>query len=153
MLEHSALALNPNSRLFGATTLHGHVVADRNTEALTAFRRAQAAGTWSVHRVQRIIWAGGDENTKGPAWRSVHTVGVADTRAAAVERLRQLAATRGGEVEVDEYRIPRSWVLHRGFSYPVREWFDVVRRWPGTRYGQASPGRGGRWAWGRSSWR
>ncbi|WP_127354693.1 hypothetical protein [Actinacidiphila soli] len=84
MLEHSALALNPNSRLFGATTLHGHVMADRNTEALTAFRRAQAAGTWSVYRVQRIIWAGGDENTKGPAWRSVRTVGVADTRAGAV---------------------------------------------------------------------
>jgi hypothetical protein len=62
----------------------------------------------------------------GPAWRSVRTVDVAATRAGAVERLHQLAAARGGSVEVDEYRIPRSWVLRRGDSYPVREWFEVV---------------------------
>ncbi|WP_127354841.1 hypothetical protein [Actinacidiphila soli] len=100
--------------------------------------------------MQRIIWAGGDENTKGPAWRSVRTVGVADTRAGAVEWLRQLAAARGGEVEVDEYRIPRSWVLRRGDSYPVREWFDVVaptmardKVRPGFARGVADAGRGG----------
>ncbi|QKV90387.1 hypothetical protein HUT19_41095 [Streptomyces sp. NA02950] len=143
MLEHSALALNPNSRLFGTTTLHSHVVADRNTDALTAFRRAQLAGTWSVYRVQRIIWARGDEGAKGPAWRSVQTLSVASTRSGAVQQLRRLASSKGGSVEVDEYRIPRSWALRRGERYPVREWFDVVA--PTLARDKVRPGFLGAW--------
>ncbi|WP_127354331.1 hypothetical protein [Actinacidiphila soli] len=60
-----------------------------------------------------------------------------------MEWLRQLAAARGGEVEVDEYRIPRSWVLHRGDSYPVREWFDVVA--PTMARDKVRPGFAGAW--------
>lgn len=126
MLEHVALALNPNSRLFGTTTLHSHVVADRNTAALTAFHRAQAAGSWSVYQVRRILWPRGEEHLKGPAWRSVRTVAVASSRAEAMRELQQRAAERGEAVEIDEHRIPRSWALRRGETYPTPESFDVV---------------------------
>ncbi|AWN24779.1 hypothetical protein [Streptomyces sp. NEAU-S7GS2] len=126
MLEHVALSLNPNSRLFGSTTLRSHVVADRNTEALTAFRHAQAAGSWSVYQVRRILWPRGDEHLKGPAWRSVRTLGVAGSHAEATQELRRRAGERGGVIEVDEHRIARVWERHRGETYPTREAFDVV---------------------------
>jgi hypothetical protein len=57
--------------------------------------------------------------------------------------LHQLAAARGGDVEVDENRIPRSWVLRRGDSYPVREWFDVVA--PTMARDKVRPGFAGAW--------
>lgn len=138
MLEHVALALNPNSRLFGETTLHSHVTADRNTAALTAFRRAQTAGTWSVYQVRRIMWPGGDATRKGPAWRSVRTLAVTSSRGEAVERLRELSARRGGRIEVDEHRIPRAWEVHRGETFPTREAFEVVA--PSAVLDKARPG-------------
>ncbi len=143
MLEHVALALNPNSRLFGTTTLHSHVVADRNTGALAAFRRAQAAGGWSVYQVRRILWPRGEEHLKGPAWRSVRTVAVAGSRADALRELERRAAERGGMVEVDEHRIPRAWQLRRGEKYPTREAFDVVA--PTVVVDKARPEFAGAW--------
>ncbi|MFE2427962.1 hypothetical protein ACFXJ5_14630 [Streptomyces sp. NPDC059373] len=46
-------------------------------------------------------------------------------------------------VEADEYRISRSWVLRRGDSYPVREWFDVVA--PTMARDRVRPGFAGAW--------
>ncbi|TJZ97838.1 hypothetical protein [Actinacidiphila oryziradicis] len=68
---------------------------------------------------------------------------MAGTRAGAVEQLHRVAAARGGSVEVDEHRVPRSWVLRRTGSYPVREWFDVVA--PMMARDKVRPGFAGAW--------
>lgn len=72
LLEAPAVALNPNSKLFGSHSLLDRLTEDRNLAALLLFRARLEAEPWSVYDVRRIYFAARNDPTrKGTSWRAV----------------------------------------------------------------------------------
>src|SRR5205814_369716 len=60
LLEHSALALNPNMSLYRDGTLRDVLAADGNARALALYEARLAACPWAAYRVRRIYRAKGN---------------------------------------------------------------------------------------------
>jgi len=122
-LEHTALALNPRSRLFGKLSArqvvqdHGLADVQRRFE-----RRLDHPGQqWTLYDVRRIIHPRRDDPIrKGAAWRSVgiHHTG---SRRVADEAMSWLARKAGVPVATDQYGIRRAEVVARGAAFPAVE--------------------------------
>lgn len=120
MLEFTALALNPRSRLFGARSARDIVRAHDLSEVARQFDHRLAHAEWAVYDVRRIVHPQrGDPAAKGAAWRSVRTLYVA-SRADAYTALRRRAAGRA-PVLLDEHGIARAQIIHRTDGYPAIE--------------------------------
>jgi hypothetical protein len=81
VLEAPAIALNPNSKLFGEYSLAERLTADGNTLALDLAHARLAGQPWSVYEVRRLFFPARDKDTKQPiptrkgtSWRSVRSL-------------------------------------------------------------------------------
>ncbi|MFV2115804.1 hypothetical protein ACFHW0_26190 [Micromonospora sp. LOL_025] len=120
-LEHTALACNPRSALFGRTSAHQFTAAHGLTTVLrhAANRRANAA--WNLLEIRRVYTARtGTPERKGTAWRSVRRLATGDHAALRAE-LDHRAAAAGTAVAVDDLGIPRVWLQRAAPPYPAVE--------------------------------
>jgi hypothetical protein len=84
LLEAPAIALNPNSRLYGKHSLFDRLVEDGNFLAVDLFHARLQQQPWSVYELRRVYFAAKlDKNRrrsavdpirKGTSWRSVRPV-------------------------------------------------------------------------------
>jgi hypothetical protein len=124
LLEAPAIALNPNSRLFGAHSLRDRLLADGNTTAIRLADQQLHERAWSVYRVRRLHFpAAGDPSRKGTSWRSITVLHTGD-HASAHAWLRQAALEARCGLDADG----RLW--HRRAAdpptYPAAEEFLVA---------------------------
>jgi hypothetical protein len=72
LLEAPAIALNPNSLLYGTHSLRQRLLDDGNTVAVALADQQLHAQPWSVYHVRRLHFpAAGQPTRKGISWRSV----------------------------------------------------------------------------------
>jgi hypothetical protein len=125
VLEAPAVALNPNSKLFGEYSLWERLVADGNTLAVDLALDRLSNQPWSVYEVRRIYFAARDKATKradptrkGTSWRSVRPLWTGTESAA------RTWLADSGPIEQDE----RVWLRRQDQHgpYPRTEHFLVA---------------------------
>lgn len=142
-IEHVALALNPNTPLFGRRSAHALVTEDGNTAALDALAEQLAAQPWAVYEVRRIFFARkGDPQRKGTSWRSVRKLATGTPEQMHAELARR--ATGAGIDVVEEAGSPRAWLARRGAGFPTWEHMLVLA--PATAADKERPTFADRWA-------
>jgi len=123
LLEYTALALNPRSRLFGDRSAQEVVQAHGLGEVRYLFERGleRPQQQWSLYDVRRIVHPRRDDPTrKGAAWRSV---GIAHTGSRHEVEMAMLWHAQKARVPVvmDQHGIMRAEVVPRGASFPAIE--------------------------------
>lgn len=127
LLEHQALALNPNMTLFSVGAAVDVAAAHGLDAVLAAFGDLQQEVNWALYDVRRIHHARrGDPTRRGAVWRSVTTLATG-TRAQMNAELSRLASASRTEVAVDRFDITRATVIEpTGARYPEPEQRFVV---------------------------
>jgi hypothetical protein len=121
MLEHTALALNSRSALFGTRTARQIAETHQLTGALALYRQRLARTRWALYEVRRIIHPkNGDPAVKGHAWRAVRTLDTG-TLTAMRAALSQRARAARLPVTTDAHGNPRVDLITRRASYPAIE--------------------------------
>lgn len=122
LLEHRALALNPNMTLFKASAAVDVAESYGLEHVLAGFRDLQQNTGWALHDVRRIHHARRDDPTRrGPVWRSVTTVATGTRRKMRTE-LDRLAAATGAQATLDRYGIARATLIEPATDrYPAPE--------------------------------
>ncbi|WUI03954.1 hypothetical protein OHR68_19865 [Spirillospora sp. NBC_00431] len=101
LLEHRALALNPNMTLFKASAAVDVAETYGLVRVLAGFRELLENAGWALHDVRRIHHARRHDPTRrGPVWRSVATVATGTQRRMRTE-LDRLAAAAGAHTSID----------------------------------------------------
>jgi hypothetical protein len=123
LLEYTALALNPRSRLFGDRSAQEVVQSHGLGEVRYLFERGleRPQQQWTLYDVRRIVHPRRDDPTrKGAAWRSV---GIAHTGSRHEVESAMLWHAQKARVPVivDQYGIMRAEVVPRGASFPAIE--------------------------------
>lgn len=122
-LEHTALALNPRSLLFGKRSarqvVRDHALTD--VQHLFEQRLQQPDRPWTLYDVRRIVHPRRDDpSRKGAAWRSVRILRTG-TRQEVEAVMRSHARRARVPVVMDKFGIMRAEIIARGAVLPALE--------------------------------
>jgi hypothetical protein len=116
LLEHRALALNPNMTLFSRKAAIDLVTEHRLLRVLHTFEDLLAAMPWTLYDVRRIRHRlKKDEMRPGPVWRSVTPLATGTHRAMCVELQRE--AGRRADVVTDRFGITGAVLIEPAKPY------------------------------------
>lgn len=125
LMEHRALALNPNMTLFSRKAAVDLVTEHRLWRVLRTFEDLLAATPWTLYDVRRIRHRlKNDETRPGPVWRSVTPLATGTHRAMCAELQRE--AARHADVVTDRFGITGAVLIEPAKPYPALEHRLVV---------------------------
>lgn len=135
MIEHRALALNPNMTLFSRKAAVDLAAEYDMQEVLALYRELHAGTPWTLHEVRRIHHAvKNDPARRGTVWRSV-TALATGTRRQMVAELHRRAAAEHAQVSVDPYDIARALVLDPARTHGKQAFPAIERMFAIAPYG------------------